>query len=53
VGGLEFTGSHTSDLRLCMRVAARPLPSTLPGAIRSMAASAFSFFYCKAYSKLF
>jgi len=28
-----------SELRLCLRVAARPLPSTLPAAIRSTAPS--------------
>ena len=42
-----------SELRLRMRVAARPLLSTLPGTIRPMAPSTFSLFYCKAYSKLF
>jgi len=50
---LNLPGSYTSELRLRIRVAALPLPSTLPGTIRSMASSSVSPFYCKTYSKLF
>ena len=42
-----------SELRLRIRVAARPLLSTLPGTILSMVPTTVPLFYCKTYSKLF